>query len=71
MTMHLNVSKSVSQKVLAFLESLSEKGEKIEIIDDSLYQFEKKGILRGLQQVAKGEVFSSNQLLDELEKYGN
>lgn len=66
MTLHLNISENVSRKVLEFLESLSEKGEKVEIINDALYQFEKKGISKGLQHVEKGEIYSSEQLLKEL-----
>ena len=68
MTLHLNVNETVSQKVLAFLESLAQQGEKVEIIDDTLYQFEKKGILKGLNQIKNGDVYSSQQLLDELNK---
>ena len=66
MTLHLNMSENVSQKVLAFLESLTEKGEQVEIVDDTLYQYEKKGILKGIQQLENGEVYSSEELLDEL-----
>jgi len=60
------MSQSVSEKVLAFLESLTEKGEQVEILDDHLYQYEKKGILKGLQQLENGEVYSSDELLSEL-----
>lgn len=66
MTLHVNMSESVSQKVLAFLNSLSQKGEEIEIIDNTLYQFEKQGILKALEQVKNGEIYSSEQLLSEL-----
>lgn len=66
MILHLNMQESVSTKVLAFIESLAQSGDKVEIIDDAIYQFEKKGILKGLEQVEKGEVYSSNELLDEL-----
>jgi hypothetical protein len=68
MTLHVNMSESVSQKVLAFLESLAMQGDKVEIIDDTLYQFEKKGILKGLSQVENNEIFSSDELLNELNK---
>mgnify|MGYP006427259005 CR=1 FL=1 len=68
MTLHVNMSESVSQKVLAFLESLTMQGDKVEIIDDTLYQFEKKGILKGLSQVENNEIFSSDELLNELNK---
>ena len=66
MTLHLNMQESASQKVLAFIESLTLKGDKVEIIDDTIYQFEKKGILKGLQQVENDEVYSSQELLSEL-----
>ena len=46
MTLHLNASESVSQKILSFLESLTKQGESVEIIDDSLYKYQKAGILK-------------------------
>jgi hypothetical protein len=49
MTLHLNASESVSQKILSFLESLTKQGESVEIIDDSIYRYEKAGILKGLE----------------------
>ena len=51
MTLHLNASESVSQKILSFLESLTKQGESVEIIDDSIYKYEKAGILKGLEQI--------------------
>ncbi len=68
MTLHLNASESVSQKILSFLESLTKQGESIELIDDSIYKFEKNGILQGLKQIENGEVYSSDELLKELNK---
>ena len=68
MTLHVNTTNIVSQKILKFLESLSIKGEKIEIIDDSIYQFEKKQILNSLEQIKNGEVYSSGEIIDELSK---
>ena len=68
MTLHLNASESVSQKILSFLESLTKQGESIEIIDDTVYKFEKTGILKGLEQIEKGNFSSSDELLKELNK---
>ena len=68
MTLHLNASESVSQKILFFLESLSKQGESVEIIDDSIYKYEKAGILKGLNQIENGSVYSSEELLEELNK---
>jgi len=68
MTLHLNASESVSQKILSFLESLSKQGESIEIIDDSLYKYEKNGILKGLQQLENGEFISTEEILKTLSK---
>jgi len=68
MTLHLNASKSVSQKILSFLESLSKRGESVEIIDDSIYKFEKAGILKGLEQIKDDDFYSSDELLEELNK---
>jgi len=68
MTLHLNASESVSQKILSFLESLSKQGESVEIIDDSLYKYEKSGILKGLSQIENGNFSSSEELLEELNR---
>lgn len=68
MTLHLNASESVSQKILSFLESLTKQGESVEIIDDSIYKFEKAGILKGLEQVENGNIYSSDELIAELNK---
>jgi len=68
MTIHLNASESVSQKILSFLESLTKQGESVEIIDDSLYKYEKAGILKGLQQIDNGEFTSSDELVEELNR---
>ena len=68
MTLHLNASESVSEKILSFLESLTKQGEKIEIIDDAIYKFEKEGILKGLKSVEEGKIYSADELLEELDK---
>lgn len=68
MTLHLNASESVSHKILSFLETLTKEGETVEIIDDSIYKFEKAGILKGLGQVEDANVYSSDEILEELNK---
>ncbi|MFA7084441.1 MAG: hypothetical protein WC141_07900 [Arcobacteraceae bacterium] len=64
-TLHINTSNVVANEILAFLENLSKKGKEIEIIDDKIFQFEKKGINTALLEEQKGEVFSSDELLKE------
>ncbi len=68
MTLHLNASESVSQKILSFLESLTKQGESVEIIDDSIYKYEKAGILKGLEQIENGNIYSSEEVIEELYK---
>ena len=68
MTLHLNASESVSQKILSFLESLAKQGESVEIIDDSIYKYEKAGILKGFKQIENGHIYSSEEILEELNK---
>ena len=68
MTLHLNASESVSQKILSFLESLTKQGESVEIIDDSIYKYEKAGILKGLEQIENGNIYLSEEILEELNK---
>ncbi len=68
MTLHLNASESVSHKILSFLDSLTRQGESVEIIDDSLYRYEKSGISKGLDQIKNGEYSLAEDLLTELNK---
>ena len=67
MTLHLKVSESVSKRVLTFLENLVDQGETVEIMDDTLYQYEKKGILNGLKQLEEGAITSSDDILKTLQ----
>ena len=66
MTLHLNASESVSQKILSFLESLTKQGESVEINDDSIYKYEKAAVLKGLEQIENGHVYSCDEILEEL-----
>jgi len=68
MTLHLNASESVSQKILSFLESLTKQGESVEIIDDFIYKYEKAGVLKGLEQIENGNIYSSEEILEELNR---
>ena len=68
MTLHLNASQSTSYKILSFIETLSKKGESIEIVDDALYRFEKSGIERGLSQLNDLKKYSVEDILAELAK---
>ena len=68
MTLHVNASESVSQKILSFLESLTKQGESVEIIDDKIFQYEKQVILKGLNQIDNKEYVSSDKLIEELNK---
>ena len=61
MTLHLNASESVSNKILSFLESHTKQGESVETIDDSVYKFEKVGISKGLEEVENGNIYSSEK----------
>lgn len=69
MTLHLNASESASKRILSFLESLTKQGESVEIIDNAVYKFEKAGILKGLEQVENGKIYSSDELIEELNKF--
>jgi hypothetical protein len=68
MTLHLNASESVSQKILSFLESLSKQGESVEIVDESIYKYEKIGIAKGLEQMENGNFYSCEDMIKELNK---
>lgn len=62
-TLHLNVSEGLVESIYSFLDSLPKDGESVEIIDDKLYQYEKDGILRGLEQLKDGDVYLSDDVL--------
>lgn len=54
------------KKILSFLESLSKQGKSVEIIDDKIFQYEKQGTLKGLQQIENEEYISSDDLITKL-----
>ena len=65
-TLHINTTDSVAENILSYIEELSQNGEKIELIDDKMYKFEKKGIDEALEQESSSQVFSSQEVLKEL-----
>ena len=68
MTLHLQASQSVAQKILSFLKSLQKDGEDVQIIDEGLYIYEKEGIQKALQQLKNNQIHSADEILQELEK---
>ena len=65
-TLHINTSDGVANEILNFLETLTLKGKKLELIDHKIYNFEKQGIDEALQQEHRGETYTSDELLNEL-----
>ncbi|CAA6821302.1 MAG: Unknown protein [uncultured Sulfurovum sp.] len=67
-TLHLRAENGVLEKVLEMLNQFSLKGEKIEIIDNLVYENERGMILKALSQEKKGETIEHDILWDELLK---
>jgi hypothetical protein len=65
-TLHITTTETTANEILHFLETLSQKGKQIELIDDKLYQFEKKGIDEALLQEQAGEIYNAEAIHKEL-----
>jgi hypothetical protein len=65
-TLHINTSDGVANEILNFLETLTIKGKKLELIDNKIYTFEKQGIDEALKQEHNGEIYTSEELLSKL-----
>lgn len=67
-TLHLRAENDVLEKVLEMLNQFSLKGEKVEIIDNLVYENERSMILKALSQEKNAETIEHDMLWDELLK---
>ena len=62
-TLHIYGNDSDVQNILRYINDLSSKGSEIEILDNSVYEFEKTRLTIAIQQVENNEVFSTDDVL--------
>jgi len=65
-TLHINTTEVTADIILSYIETLSQKGEFIELIDNKVYNFEKKGIDQALLEEENHQYYSSDSVLKEL-----
>jgi hypothetical protein len=66
-TLHINTTEDTAQNILAFINNLVDDGKQVEILDDKIYNFEKKGIDQALLQEQNNETYSFEEVLQELQ----
>lgn len=66
MTLHLNISQSVSKKILSFIESLKKQGEEVEIIDDSICPLGESDISKCLKYQSESSLHMINSVIDNV-----
>ncbi len=65
-TLHIRAEEAVIEAVLKTIESYMKAGKEIEIIDDQVYLSEKKMIDVAKRQIATGEIYSHEEVWDNL-----
>ena len=65
-TLHINTTEVVADTILSYIETLSQKGNPIELIDNKIYSFERKAINEALFQEKNQMIYSSDEVLREL-----
>lgn len=65
-TLHLRASEQVMQQLISSVNKLSEAGNDIEILDNFTYLQEQKLISTSLEQIKNGEVYSHEEIWQEL-----
>ncbi|WP_027847754.1 hypothetical protein [Marinospirillum minutulum] len=65
-TLLLRANEQVIQKLMSSINKLAKEGNDIEILDNLVYEKEKKLVAIALEQVEKGEVFSHEEVWKEL-----
>ena len=65
-TLHLRADSDIIDKILEMINQFSLRGDKIEILDNLLFNTEKRMILKSLVQEEKKETVEHDKLWDEL-----
>jgi hypothetical protein len=53
-------------KILTYLDSLSRKGDEIEVLNNKIYAYEKKHIDQALKDIREGRTYSIDEVEREL-----
>jgi len=65
-TLHVKTNEQVMTKILTFLDTLSRKGDEIEVLDDNIYAYEKRYIDQALEDIREGRTYSIDDVEREL-----
>ncbi len=65
-TLHLKTNELAMAKILSFIDSLAQKGEEIELLDNKTFAYEKRQIDKALKEVADGKLYSIEEVEKEL-----
>lgn len=65
-TLHVKTNEQVMTKILTYLDSLSRKGDEIEVLDNKIYAYEKKHIDQALKDIREGRIYSIDEVEREL-----
>lgn len=63
---HLRISETATLKLMEFLNEISKDGEQIEILDDTLFRYEKNLIEKAISQKAEHKIVEHNKVWNEL-----
>ena len=67
-TLHLRAQPSTIEKILDIINQFSSKGEEIEIVDNAIFDFEKRKILKSLEQEREDDTFGHEEVWAKLLK---
>lgn len=65
-TIHVKANERMVARILDFINTLSQEGEEIEILDGKILAFEKYYIDRSLQDIKEGKVYPVEEVEKEL-----
>lgn len=65
-TLHLRASGYAIEQLMDSINRLAKEGNEIEILDDFIFEKEKKMVSIALDQIEKGEVYSHEEVWQEL-----
>jgi hypothetical protein len=65
-TLHVKTNELVMTKILTFLDTLSRKGDEIEVLDNKICTYEKRFIDQALEDIREGRTYSIYEVEQEL-----
>lgn len=67
-TLHLRAEQSTIETLMGIINKISQEGQKVEILDNTVYNQEQKMIFQALLEEQNGQTFEHNTLWDDLLK---